>query len=81
MADRNRIRVGRGVTYFPSDVEAAAGNGNAGDQWAATITAVNPDGSANLNVLEADGGMLAKTDVSRGQQKGQFDVRGLAAIA
>lgn len=81
MANRARIRVGRECTYFPSDAEAATGNGSAGDHWAATITAANIDGTANLSVHEADGGFIAKADVVRGQAKGQFDVRGLAAIA
>ena len=81
MAERYRVRVGREVSYFPTDAEATAGNGNAGDIWRATITAVNPDGTVNLTVHEADGGIIAKTDVPRGQQKGQFDMRGLAAVA
>lgn len=81
MTNRNRVRTGRGVAYFPTDAEAAAGNGNNGDHWKATITTVNPDGTVNLSVHEADGGFIALTDVPRGQQKGQFDIRGLAGVA
>jgi hypothetical protein len=76
-----RVRVGRDVVYFPDDTQAAAGNGNPGDHWRATITAVNADGTVNLTVHEADGGIIALTDIPRGQQKGQFDIRGLAAVA
>lgn len=81
MTNRSRFHVGRDVTYFPTDAEAATGNGNAGDQWKATITALNADNTVNLSVHEADGGFIAKTDVPRGQRKGQFDFRGLAAVA
>lgn len=72
MASRARVRVGRQVTYLPTDGEATTGNGNAGDQWPATISAVNSDGTVNLSVHEADGGFIAKTDVVKGSQKGQF---------
>ena len=78
MADRQRIRVGRQVAYRPTDAEAATGNGNVGDVWSATISAVNGDGSANLSVVEADGGLIAKTGVTQGAGKGQFDFRGVA---
>lgn len=81
MTDRNRVRVGRDVAYFPTDAEASTGNGNAGDNWSATITNVNTDGTVNLSVHEADGGFIALTDIARGQQKGQFDIRGLANVA
>ncbi len=81
MTERYRVRVGREVTYFPTDAEAATGNGSAGDHWTATITNVNADGTVNLSVHEADGGFIAKTDVARGQNKGQFDLRGLARVA
>lgn len=75
---RARHRVGREVTYYPTDAEAATGNGDAGDAWYATITKVNQDGTANLNVKESDGGIVAVTDVPRGIRKGEYDfaVRG-----
>lgn len=73
MTDRSRVRVGRQVTYFPTAAEAAAGGGVAGDAWSATITDVAADGTANLNVLEADGGILAVTGVSQGTSAGTFN--------
>ena len=80
MADRSRLRVGRRVTYFPTAAQQAAGGG--GEQWSATITAVNADGSVNLNALEADGGILAVTSVAKGTTAGTFaPVLGLAGRA
>jgi len=78
MADRQRIRVGREVTYRPTDAEATTGNGSAGDEWYGKITRVLANGTVNLHVLEADGTTLALTGVSQGARKGQFDLRGLA---
>lgn len=72
MADRQRQRVGRTVAYFPTDAEASTGNGDAGDVWDAAITKTNPDGTVNLHVKEADGGLLARTDVLRTNVKGGF---------
>lgn len=74
MSDRQRVRVGRDVTYYPTDSEASTGNGAAGDAWSARITNVNSDGTVNLAVFEADGGLIAKTDVERGGKKGQYDL-------
>ena len=79
MANRARVRVGRTVTYLPTDAEASTGNGNAGDEWPATITAVALDGTVNLSVHEADGGFIAKLAVAQGEQKGQFTLRAGAA--
>lgn len=76
MSDRQRIRVGRAATYFPTDAEATAGGGSAGDQWAAIITRVLSDGAVNLTVFEADGTLLAKTNVEEGGRKGSFAVVG-----
>jgi hypothetical protein len=76
MADRQRIRVGRDVSYFPTDAEASAGGGEAGDTWFARIAKVNADGSVNLNVIQGDGSELALTDIARGQRKGTFGLRG-----
>lgn len=78
--DRSRVHVGRQVIYLPTDAEAATGNGNAGDQWAAVVTAVLADGTVNLFVYEADGTAIAKTGVSRGGAKGSYDVAGLGAL-
>lgn len=72
MISRARIHVGQKVFYYPSAAEAATGNGNAGDAWAATITRVNSDGSVNLSVHEADGGFIAKTSVPKGSGTGVF---------
>lgn len=72
MSSRSKYRVGRDVTYYPTDAEATTGNGSAGDAWTARITAVNSDDTVNLCVFEADGGVIAKTDVVNGSQKGQF---------
>ena len=80
MTTRERNRRGREVAYFPTDAEAATGNGGAGESWPATITATNPDGTANLNVLEADGGFIAKTDVTQGERKGEYSLRNLGGI-
>lgn len=78
--NRSRKRVGRSVTYLPTDAEATTGNGVAGDHWPATISAVNTvTGLVNLFVIEADGGIIAKTDVALGHQKGQFTYFGKAA--
>ena len=74
MGDRARIRVGRDVIYRPTDAEAATGNGSAGDDWSARITAVNADGTVSLFVYESDGGSIAKTAVSQGGGKGTFDL-------
>ena len=79
MANRQRQRVGRTVDYFPTDAEAATGNGDVDDVWDATITAVNDDGTANLQVKEADGGLLAKTDVSRSNEKGGYSFNAVDA--
>lgn len=72
MTTRTRLRVGRQVTYFPTDAEAAAGGGVSGDEWPAIIANVNADGTANLNVTEADGGVLAVTSASQGTTQGRF---------
>lgn len=79
MSDRARQRVGRNVSYFPTDAEAATGNGDADDVWQAQITRSNPDGTVNLHVLEADGGELAKTDVEESNEKGGFSFRSTEA--
>ena len=76
MADRQRIRVGRDVTYLPTDAEATTGGGDAGDQWPAKITDVLPNGTVNLTVFETDGTLIAKTGVARGSRKGQFTLDG-----
>jgi len=79
--NRARVRVGRHVTYFPTDAEATAGGGNAGDRWPAVIADVNSTGTADMTVFRANGTTLAKTAVSRGQIKGTFDVlAGAAAV-
>lgn len=72
---RARFRVGREVTYFPTDAEAATGNDDAGANWFARITKVNLDGTVNLHVLEGDGGFIAKTSVSQADRKGGFSFR------
>lgn len=72
---RARFRVGREVTYFPTDAEASAGGGSAGDAWFGRITKVNVDSTVNIAVAEADGGALAKMNISRTQRKGGFDFR------
>ncbi len=76
MADRQRVRVGRGVTYFPTDAEASAGGSDDGAAWIATIGGVNSDGSVNLNAIRGDGTELAFTDIPRGIRKGEFDLTG-----
>ena len=76
MTDRQRIRVGRDVSYFPTDVEAAAGGAENGATWPAKITDVASDGSVNLFVYETDGGTIPLTGISRGQTKGTFDLLG-----
>lgn len=82
MANRTRVRVGRKVTYFPTDAQASTGNGSAGDQWPAVITRVLADGTVNLSVDEADGGVLAVTAISKGTTKGTYNpVFGLAGRA
>jgi len=79
MADRKRVRVGRAVTYFPTDAQAATGNGSAGDSWLATVTAVAQTGLVNLSVHEADGGFIALTGIAQSGRKGGFaTVGGLA---
>ncbi len=79
MSDRARQRVGRNVTYFPTDAEAAAGGGDADDEFHASIARSNPDGTVNLHVVEADGGLLAKTDVEESNEKGGFSFRSTEA--
>lgn len=50
MGDRSRLRVGRGVLYTPTLVEAAAqGEG----PWAAKILRVNAGGTVDLHVFAA----------------------------
>jgi hypothetical protein len=71
---RNRVTVGRRVSYFPTDAEAATGNGDAGCTFPATITEINADGTVQLHVLEADGGFITKASVVIGTQKGQCSV-------
>ena len=72
MADRQRQRVGRKVAYFPTDAEAATGNDDSDAEWEGTITKTNSDGTVNLHVKEGDGGIIAKTDVEKGNVKGGF---------
>lgn len=72
MANRARIRVGATVAYLPTNAEATTGNGAAGDRWNAVVTAVLPTGKVNLMVNEADGTLIAKTSVSKGESKGSF---------
>lgn len=72
---RARFRVGREVTYFATDAEAAAGNDDDGAKWFARITKINLDGTVNLHVLEGDGGFIALTDISEGDRKGFFSFR------
>jgi hypothetical protein len=76
MADRQRVRVGRGVTYFPTDVEAAAAGDDNGASWPATIAKVLPDGTANLRILSGDGAADPVLGVARGIRKGEFDLTG-----
>lgn len=73
MTDRSRVRVGRDVAYFPTDAEAVTGNGSSGDAWPATISNVNTDGTVNLSVIEADGGLIAKLNVARGTTVGTYN--------
>lgn len=47
MADRTKKRVGRIVRYTPTAAEVTA---NGAGPWAGLITAVNADGTVNLNV-------------------------------
>lgn len=81
MGDRSRFRVGRRAVYLPTDAEATTGGGDAGDEWAATITALNTDGTVNLAVDEADGTSIAKASVLRGEAKGQFRFDGAGPTA
>ena len=79
MADRQRIRVGRSCTYFPTAAEESAGGGSG--PFPATISDVLAAGTVNLMVVEPDGTLIAKTAVSRGQSAGQFDLIGLGPKA
>lgn len=82
MADRQRVRVGRTVTYQPTDAEASAGSDAAGALWPAVITLVNAQtGAVNLIVFRGSGVALAKTNVAQGSQKGAYSTRGLASAA
>jgi hypothetical protein len=76
MADRQRIRVGREVSYFPTDAEAAAVGDGEGTTWPATIAKVNSDGSASLQAVRGDGTDLALVAVAQGQGKGTFGLHG-----
>lgn len=80
MTTRARVRVGKMVTYRPTDAEASTGGDSAGALWPARITKVNAT-SVNLFVHEADGTVIAKTSVSQGGAKGQYSFQGLAEIA
>lgn len=79
--DRQRIRIGRTVTYSPTDAEATAGGGAAGDLWPALITYVNPDGMVNIIAFRPSGTTLAKTSIALGAAKGTYSTRGIAAAA
>lgn len=74
MTDRQRIRKGRDVSYFPTDAEATAGGGSAGDTWPAKITDVAADGTVNLFVYETDGGTIPLTGIALGTSKGTFSL-------
>lgn len=76
MANRQRVRVGREVSYFPTDAEASTGGDAAGVTWPATLAKVFADGTVNLNALQGDGVRLDVTGVAQGQRKGEFDLRG-----
>jgi len=73
------VRVGKSVTYQPTDAEATAGGGSFGDYWPAKITLVAAT-TVNLAVFRANGSMLAKTGVLRGGTKGTFGLQGLAEL-
>jgi hypothetical protein len=81
MVDRQRVRVGRNVTYRPTDAEAATGGGSVGDAWPAKITGVAASGAVNLFVYETDGTAIALTGILRGQAKGTYDLTGLGDSA
>lgn len=72
---RARVRKGREVAYFPTSSEESDGGGSG--PFPAKITQVKSDGSVNLIVFEPDGSTIAKSDVKRGQQVGQFGLTGL----
>ena len=76
MADRQRIRVGRDVSYFATDAQAAAAGDDNGVTWPAIIAKVNSDGTTNLQAVRGDGTDLALTAVAQGQSKGTFGLRG-----
>lgn len=72
---RVRYRVGREVSYFATDAEAAAASDDAGAKWFGRITKINLDGTVNLAVDQGDGARLAKTSVSEADRKGGFSFR------
>jgi hypothetical protein len=81
MTDRSRIRVGREVTYRPTDAEAATGNDDNGALWKGTIAKVLAGGAVNLHVIEGDGGTIAVAAVVESQQKGGFTLIGMGPTA
>jgi hypothetical protein len=72
MANRTRVRVGREVTYLPTDGEAGGISDPGG--WVAKIVNVNVDGSVDLHVVKGDGTSMAKTLVHRGAQQGNYSI-------
>ena len=73
MADRQRVRVGRDVTYFPTDAQVAAVTGTNGEAWSAKIAKVSTT-SVRLNATRSDGSVLALTSIAQGQRKGTYSL-------
>lgn len=79
--NRQRVHVGRQVTYRPTDAQAAAGGGAIGDAWIGQITAVQATGTATVMVWQANGAALVQSAISRGSAKGTFDTYGAGSAA
>lgn len=72
--NRARVRLGRRITYYPTDAQVATVSGSAGETWPAAIAKVNADGTVTLNAVRSNGTELAVTSVPQGQAKGAFSL-------
>jgi len=74
LPSRSRTRTGRIVRYFPTAAEAAV---DGAGPYAAQISEVNSNGSADLILAKPVSGAAAKASVSKGNLPGTFDFFGI----
>jgi hypothetical protein len=71
MADRSRIRVGRGCAYFLTDADASGFGVNEGSVSLAVVGTVHADDTLDIRTIDPDGGATPRSNVAVGIGKGQ----------